>query len=445
MRVLLAGLLVLAGCGTGGASGTGRPAEVASPAPTSRPALELPPPRKSELPEVVRALPKDAAFYAYLDGERFRASPLSSIYRSAVSEDFPTARVKRECGFDPLEALNAAALAGQVVPGSGPQLVAVVDIDRGSWAVLECLKKLGGRADASSGGVVLDPDWVALEAGRFVVVGDPPSARLVAARIAQKLSSELPAPMRETLDEHPGAILVATGRLGQAIPESPFDWARLHVESSAARFLLRIEADTTDTTAASSYATALDPSRLGPFDGRSDLPRIRVTTRGNRILWELSVDGGPNEQAYRLGVASALAVSSVRRYIGEAKTAEAKNTVGQIAKDLVAYATQLPPARMRFPPSAPLTPKQVPSGSKTPVTDADWSHPTWKAIGFSLTDPVYYSYEIVTAPGGKKAIVRATGDLDGDGARSHFSLELRIDAKGEVSVSPQMLIEDELE
>ena len=64
-------------------------------------------------------------------------------------------------------------------------------------------------------------------------------------------------------------------------------------------------------------------------------------------------------------------------------------------------------------------------GKKCPPTPDAWTHPTWQAIAFELSDPHYYSYELVIEDAG--FIARAVGDLDCDG--EHGVYELRATAK----------------
>jgi hypothetical protein len=84
----------------------------------------------------------------------------------------------------------------------------------------------------------------------------------------------------------------------------------------------------------------------------------------------------------------------------------------------------------RLPGSAPPTPAQLPSGAAVlPDSDA-WLHPTWLTLKFSLTAPVYFSYEIETAPDGRAATVRARADLLGDGATLTFEQQIALGADG---------------
>jgi hypothetical protein len=80
-----------------------------------------------------------------------------------------------------------------------------------------------------------------------------------------------------------------------------------------------------------------------------------------------------------------------------------------------------------FPPSAGPVPLVVPKGVTYQSSAKDWSAPTWQAIKFQVTDPQRYQYEIVTAKDGKTCVLRARGDLDGDGVTSVFEIKMRMD------------------
>jgi hypothetical protein len=147
----------------------------------------------------------------------------------------------------------------------------------------------------------------------------------------------------------------------------------------------------------------------------------------------------------RFGATATLGISALRRYVAQTKTAEARNTLQELAKrlmGLVATAKARGEAA-RFPPSAPPVPTEVPHASKW--ANPDWSHPTWRAIGFLIEMPIYYRYQIVTSPDRKHVVVRAEGDLNGDGKTSSlYEVALDIDNAGAVVVSP-LTIKDGLE
>lgn len=85
--------------------------------------------------------------------------------------------------------------------------------------------------------------------------------------------------------------------------------------------------------------------------------------------------------------------------------------------------------RPAFPASAPLTPSAPLSGLTGSPMAADWSHPTWKALGFEPPIGLTHAYAIETAPGGRSTVVRAVADLDEDGEPSTLELPLTLDGE----------------
>jgi type IV pilus assembly protein PilA len=144
-----------------------------------------------------------------------------------------------------------------------------------------------------------------------------------------------------------------------------------------------------------------------------------------------------------VGVLAVLAIYGVRKYIANAKTAEARNNLGQISKDAgSAY------DREKFATSVVITPGSttavlkalcsnaaatVPAssttvkGAKYQSSSADWAAGDavtgWQCLKFSIGDPQYYTYgyqATVSTTGGYTAT--ANGDLDGNGAFSTFTI-----------------------
>ncbi len=135
----------------------------------------------------------------------------------------------------------------------------------------------------------------------------------------------------------------------------------------------------------------------------------------------------------------------VRKYIANAKTAEARNSLGQIAKDAAAAVerekgtTALLGAggtsslmRMFCRNCAGLWFRWHPQvhAQKYQSTKADWSSSTdntvgWQCLKFSIDEPQYYQYQYTAAgtdanSGGFTA--NAFGDLNGDSVESTFSV-----------------------
>jgi type IV pilus assembly protein PilA len=142
-----------------------------------------------------------------------------------------------------------------------------------------------------------------------------------------------------------------------------------------------------------------------------------------------------------IGILAALAIYGVKKYLTNAKTGEAKNNLGRLAKDGVSAferetmdSTLLgagentetvhkwcAAAAARVPGEDKVT------GGKKAQPDPDaWKAGSttegWKCLKFSLNDPVYYSYgyaaDTPTATPADNAgfIASAKADLDGDGS-----------------------------
>lgn len=101
--------------------------------------------------------------------------------------------------------------------------------------------------------------------------------------------------------------------------------------------------------------------------------------------------------------------------------------------------------------SSGLVPDPVPAGGKV---STDFStNPTFAALGFSISDPHYYLYEVANLVGatcGHTAGItlyrlEAHGDLDGDAELSTFSMEVGVDAQGSLRRSPSFDVKNELE
>jgi type IV pilus assembly protein PilA len=154
-----------------------------------------------------------------------------------------------------------------------------------------------------------------------------------------------------------------------------------------------------------------------------------------------------------IGILAVLAIYGVRKYVSNAKTAEARNSLGQIGKDattaferesmagtvlaaanttlasraLCGSATQTVPAAI-----ASIQSKKYQSN---PAAGTDWNKDTATLAGFAclqydMTAPQYYEYNYVSngsqTPGaiveGTAFTSTANGDLNGDNVLSTFQL-----------------------
>jgi type IV pilus assembly protein PilA len=158
-----------------------------------------------------------------------------------------------------------------------------------------------------------------------------------------------------------------------------------------------------------------------------------------------------------VGVLAALAIYGVRKYLLNSKTAEVRNSVGQMAKDAKAAFERESMS------SAILAPGGVAGVSNNLCSDATASVPAGKAsiagqkyqsapsewavdastagkgfacLRFSMSDPQYYMYDYKGTVGTAGTFVTSgMGDLNGDGVTSTFSLSGAVTA-GTVFVAP---------
>ena len=141
-----------------------------------------------------------------------------------------------------------------------------------------------------------------------------------------------------------------------------------------------------------------------------------------------------------IGVLAALAIYGVRKYLTNAKSAEARTAVGRIAKDAsVAYERENMAATVvALKDSVDITHELCPQSTLVPATLAEvsnqkyqsdpgeWNAAGWNCLKFSMSDPQYFQYQyLVPVAGGADGAnfdAQAHGDLDGDGTPSTFAL-----------------------
>jgi len=141
-----------------------------------------------------------------------------------------------------------------------------------------------------------------------------------------------------------------------------------------------------------------------------------------------------------IGVLAALAIYGVRKYLLNAKTAEAKEGIGRIAKDASsAYDREgMPGTTLTLGGSAGITHRLCDDAEPVPATSgsiagqkwqsspSNWSSGGWACLKYSMKDPQYYIYQYTSS--GTTGVVtenftaQAYGDLNGDGNTSAFTL-----------------------
>jgi type IV pilus assembly protein PilA len=165
-----------------------------------------------------------------------------------------------------------------------------------------------------------------------------------------------------------------------------------------------------------------------------------------------------------VGILAVLAIYGVRKYITNAKTAEARNGIGQMGKDQSAEwemeampGTVLPVgvsaanahllcATPGAPVPAAMTSVQGKKYQSDSATGVDWQadslldHTGFSCLRFSMDAPQYYQYNFVTAAGQKTGwVAQAQGDLNGDGTNySLFQLAGAVNATNAFNLAPNI-------
>ncbi|HEY4016277.1 MAG TPA: prepilin-type N-terminal cleavage/methylation domain-containing protein [Polyangiaceae bacterium] len=162
-----------------------------------------------------------------------------------------------------------------------------------------------------------------------------------------------------------------------------------------------------------------------------------------------------------VGILAVLAIYGVRKYLANAKTAEARNSLGQMGKDAATAFERESMAGtiLAINSSAGLSRQlcksasaSVPSGAgkiagaKYQSDPAEWNvdstaNSGFACLKFSMDQPQYYMYSY-TSPGGGAAgasfAAIANGDLNGDSKLSTFQLVGSVNASIVLNVAPNI-------
>ena len=180
-----------------------------------------------------------------------------------------------------------------------------------------------------------------------------------------------------------------------------------------------------------------------------------------------------------IGVLAALAIYGVRRYLASAKTSEAKNSIGAIARNAQAAFERetvdsqilgdaansnaashalCKSAAAAVPPAIPLGKKTQPDTGAGKDFDGGDALTGWKCLKFTISSPIYYQYNYkagagyVSAgmvgapdPGANGFEGSAQGDINANGVLSTFARGGSISASGQLKLATQVFVNDEFE
>src|SRR5262249_39345623 len=125
------------------------------------------------------------------------------------------------------------------------------------------------------------------------------------------------------------------------------------------------------------------------------------------------------------GSVLAVFVPAFVRNLSASKLSEPIDGLDRIVTASIAYA-EAKSQEISFPPSAPLTPAQVPRGVRALDPPEAWEHLTWKSLHFEFTEPHAFAFQYDStfepATNVMHFTAAAHGDLDGDGLLSTFEV-----------------------
>jgi type IV pilus assembly protein PilA len=166
-----------------------------------------------------------------------------------------------------------------------------------------------------------------------------------------------------------------------------------------------------------------------------------------------------------VGILAVLAIYGVRKYIANAKTAEARNSIGQISKDAAtAYEKEsmagavlqqgggVLTARNLCPSEIGTVPAAAPAGGKYQSSPDDWNKGAgaigtppfgFACLKFEMDAPQYYAYGYTITGAGSAIndtfVASAAGDLNGDGVTSSFTITGAIQTGYILNIAPNIV------
>lgn len=143
-----------------------------------------------------------------------------------------------------------------------------------------------------------------------------------------------------------------------------------------------------------------------------------------------------------------VAVPAFVQNLSASKLSEPLEGLDRMVVNAVAYAHGRPQP-ISFPPSAPLTPAEVPRGEPAEDPPNSWEHLTWKSLEFGFDVPHSFAFKFDSALDPNSGVMRfvatAHGDLDGDGVLSTFEVRGERVPGQPARVLPGMFVHREVE
>lgn len=369
-----------------------------------------------------------AMVIAFVDVRAIIASELWPAAQPALKVagfDTVLAAWTRACGADPLAAID------EVVLSAGDRGVLAVARFRGDGAAALACARAGGTGTVESlqgqTAVHVLGTLVAVT-GDLLLVGDRRSLDAALANVQAKKRSRTG---RALLDRSPGTVIsVVSAPLGGQFGRT--DWhVRLTHDALSANATLDAGSPALADAALAKIRRDLENPRFfvdgASAPGLALLKDVKLAVDGSALTAAFTVppgDVGAREAVVQNLAQIALAVARHER------SQRVRSQLWVIASQLDSYAHQSDGKsgrpRGHYPPSARQTPAKIPSGGSS-MDLAEFRKGTWAAIGYAPPASLNHSFEIVTSPDRKKAIIRASGDPDGDGGLETLGLEITLD------------------
>jgi type IV pilus assembly protein PilA len=163
-----------------------------------------------------------------------------------------------------------------------------------------------------------------------------------------------------------------------------------------------------------------------------------------------------------VGILAVLATYGVRKYLANAKTTEARNSLGEIGKDaLTAYEHESMTSAVLAIHQSAIRSRQLCKGASAAIPGSpgaikgakyqsgpgEWNADSvgnsgFSCLKFSMDQPQYYQYWYLSAGGGSAGdafTAMANGDLNGDQVLSTFSIVGSINSAMGLNLAPNLL------